>query len=140
MEWCFFPGRELINNHSFTSNQNNMKTILMTCLAILFCFSGFAQDKSVKTITIAVKGNCDECKKRIENAADIKGVKLSEWDEHKQQITVTYRPDKVSPEQIEEAIAKSGHDAGSHTAVSAKYQELPKCCRYRDHGCETPKK
>lgn len=112
----------------------------MTCLALLFSFAGIAQGKSVKTITIAVKGNCEECKKRIENAADIKGVKFSEWDEKKQQISVTYLTDKVTPDQIEASIAKSGHDAGSHIADTAKYGKLPKCCRYRDNACETPKK
>lgn len=117
-----------------------MKTSLVSVLLVLFCLAGHAQNKAVTTATIAVKGNCEECKKRIENAADIKGVKLSQWDEVAQTLRVTYRPDKVSLEQIEQAVAASGHDAGKSTARDADYKELPKCCQYRDGTCPTPKK
>lgn len=117
-----------------------MKTILLICVTVLLSFASYAQDKSVKTVTISVKGNCEECKKRIENAADIKGVKLSQWDEAKQTLTVTYRTDKVSPEQIEQAIAASGHDAGNQKGKEASYDKLPACCKYRHDKCETSKK
>lgn len=94
---------------------------------------------SVKTETIVVKGNCEECKKRIENAADIKGVKLAVWDEEKQVITVTYQPEKVTLDQIATAIAASGHDAGTKKASDAGYKKLPKCCQYRNAKCEDKK-
>lgn len=98
--------------------------------------SAFAQDNLTKTITLPVKGNCEECKKRIENAADIKGVKLAVWDEDKQAVTVTYKSDKVTPEQIERAIAESGHDVGKTKAAALGYNKLPACCKYRDKKCE----
>ena len=49
-----------------------MKTITII-IAILFSINSQAQT-TIKTATIAVKGNCEQCKERIENAADIKGV------------------------------------------------------------------
>jgi hypothetical protein len=52
-----------------------MKTITII-IAILFSINSQAQS-TIKTTTIAVKGNCEQCKERIENAADIKGVKLA---------------------------------------------------------------
>src|SRR5690606_26591683 len=104
-------------------------------VCILFSLKGISQT-GIKTETLAVKGNCEECKKRIENAADIKGVKHAEWDEHKQMVTVTYQSEKVTMEQIAQAIAKSGHDAGSKKASDAGYNKLPKCCQYRDNKCE----
>lgn len=117
-----------------------MKNLILALSLLLTSSIGLAQDKSVKTMTLAVKGNCDECKKRIENSADIKGVKLCVWDENKQMATVTYKADKVTPQQIEQAIAAGGHDAGSTSAKSASYSKLPNCCKYRDKKCEEKKK
>ena len=115
-----------------------MRTLILS-IFLLISLKNFSQDNTVKTATIAVKGNCEECKKRIENAADIKGVKLAEWDEVKQAITVTYKPDKITIDQIAQAIAASGHDAGSKKASDAGYKKLPKCCQYRDAKCEDGK-
>ncbi len=117
-----------------------MRTIILF-ISLFIALSSTAQDKGVvKTTTIAVKGNCEECKKRIENAADIKGVKLAVWDEDAQAVTVTYKTDKVTLEQIEKAIAASGHDVGTVKSNDANYNKLPDCCKYRDKKCELPKK
>jgi len=113
-----------------------MRTLFIGILSLLFSVSSFAQDKTAKTVTIAVKGNCEECKKRIENAADIKGVKFSSWDDDKQVITVTYKTDKVSLAEIEKAIAASGHDVSGIKGNDASYKKLPECCKYRDKACE----
>ncbi|MES2681240.1 MAG: heavy-metal-associated domain-containing protein [Bacteroidota bacterium] len=117
-----------------------MRTIII--FIILFCaaFVAPAQDSGIKTATFVVKGNCEECKKRIENAADIKGVKLAQWDEEKQAISVTYNSAKVSLDQIEKAVAASGHDTKNAKSNPAAYNKLPECCKYRDKKCEAPKK
>jgi len=113
-----------------------MRTLALITILTILSFNIQAQDKTVKTVTLTVRGNCEECKKRIENAADIKGVKLAVWDENRQAITVTYRTDKVTLEQIEQAIAASGHDAGPEKASQQGYSKLPDCCKYRDKGCK----
>ena len=51
-----------------------MKTLIILITIIIFSIKIQAQS-TVITSTISVKGNCGECKERIENAADIKGVK-----------------------------------------------------------------
>jgi len=113
-----------------------MRTLFIWIISLSFSITTFAQDATIKTATIAVKGNCEECKKRIENAADIKGVKFSNWDEDKQSITVTYKSDKVTLEQIEKAIAASGHDVAGIKGNETNYNKLPACCKYRDKSCE----
>jgi len=110
-----------------------MKTIIIIFISVLFSVKLHAQ---VVTSTVAVKGNCDECKERIENAADIKGVKNCVWDETKQVISVTYDPKKVSLGEIEKAIAKSGHDAGHEKADLKAYNGLPACCQYQHADCK----
>src|SRR3954468_15970018 len=109
------------------SNLNNM--VMKKIILIALCFIGISiKAQSVKTVTLAVKGNCEQCKERIENAADIKGVKVCTWDELKKVATITYNSNKVSIEQISAAIAKSGHEAGSSKPDPKAYQNLPGCC------------
>lgn len=91
------------------------------------------------TQTISVKGNCGECKERIENAADIKGVKNSVWSETTHVLSVTYDSKKVGLEQIEKAIANAGHSTISQKANPKAYQKLPDCCKYDDGICKEKK-
>jgi copper chaperone CopZ len=114
-----------------------MKKFIILLLSI-FCIALNAQEKAkeVKTTSFKVSGNCNECKARIENAADIKGVKVSTWDPKTQMFTVTYRADKVSEEEIKKAIASKGHDAGDEKAPAEAYKKLPECCKYHDTKCE----
>ncbi len=115
-----------------------MKKIILFILLVTAGYT-YGQQKQVVTKVFKVAGNCEQCKKRIENAADIKGVKNSKWDEEKQSLTVIYRSDKVTEQQIKDAVAKSGHDAEEVKAPNSKYAELPDCCKYRDKKCEVKK-
>lgn len=99
---------------------------------LIFAAPAFAQNKDIETDTVTVKGTCGQCKKRIENAAYIPGVKRAEWDVTSKILTVTYRPSKTSIEKIEQHIADAGHDAGNIKAPAEKYNELPSCCAYND--------
>jgi hypothetical protein len=112
-----------------------MRTFILY-ISLFISTLAMAQDNSTKTITLSVKGNCEECKARIENAADIKGVKLATWDEKTQIATVIYNADKITALKIEQAIAASGHDAGNTKGDDSKYKKLPSCCKYRDKKCE----
>ena len=111
-----------------------MKTILII-LTIFLSVAGKSQS-TITTLTVSVKGNCDDCKERIENAADIKGVKTSNWNKDEKILTVTYDSKKVSLEQIEKAIAKAGHQTTSQKADSAGYKALPSCCKYESTDCK----
>ena len=117
-----------------------MKNILLICLFALLSNTAFSQasakpKKEIKTAEFKVRGNCEQCKKRIENAAFIKGVKSTFWDEEKQSLKVSYRADKVSEMQIQEAVAKSGHETEKVAVDKAAYQQLPECCKYQETDC-----
>lgn len=110
-----------------------MKNIIGFIAALLIFSSSFAQQKKdIQTDTIAVKGTCGQCKKRIENAAYIPGVKRAEWNVETKELVVTYRSSKTSVDEIEQHIADAGHDAGDVKAPADKYKELPSCCAYND--------
>ncbi|HET8573535.1 MAG TPA: heavy-metal-associated domain-containing protein [Edaphocola sp.] len=98
--------------------------------------NGFAQSekKKVETETIHVSGVCDDCKERIENAAYISGVKRADWDKHTHELTVSFKTDKVTLQQIEQSIANAGHDAGQIRATDSAYKKLPSCCAYKDQA------
>jgi len=116
-----------------------MKKIIYLLLFISSFAYAQEKQKQVITATFKVSGNCEQCKNRIENAADIKGVKRTDWNADTKILKVIYRADKVSENQIKEAIAKAGHDVESFIADEATYNKLPGCCRYRDRKCEEKK-
>lgn len=111
-----------------------MKTIFGIIALILSSFTiSFAQEKKdIITEKIKVSGTCGDCKKRIEKAAYIPGVKRAEWDSQSQMLTVIFRPSKTSVEKIETSIANVGYDAGDIKATDEAYKKLPQCCAYRE--------
>ncbi len=111
-----------------------MKNLIL--LFSLLCTMKIMAQTTVKTSTISVKGNCDQCKERIENAADIKGVKNSSWSEKTKVMSVTYDSKKVSLEQIEKAIAKAGYETVNVKADKNAYNSLPSCCKYESTDCK----
>ena len=116
-----------------------MKNIFFIGLFI-FSLSVSAQDKSgVVTTTLLVKGNCEDCKKRIENAADIKGVKFFEWNPETKVAKVIYLESKTNLETIEKAIASKGYDTPTQTGDVKAYNKLPGCCKYRTTVCNDKK-
>jgi copper chaperone CopZ len=92
----------------------------------------YAQDSKYSTEEFHVKGVCDQCKTRIENAAYIKGVKHCEWNKESQKLSVTYNPAKVDLIKIHKSIAEAGHTTDKVEASEEAYHKLPKCCAYND--------
>ncbi len=112
--------------------KNTSRISALLLILLLPLSSVFAQKSKVVTEKITVQGTCNMCKERIEDAAYIQGVKRAEWDKTSHQLTVTYKSEKVSLLEIEQSIAKTGHDAGAIKASEEHYQSLPNCCAYRD--------
>lgn len=89
-----------------------------------------AQDSKWAVMTIKTSAVCETCKETIEKAlAFEKGVKRSSLNLDTKVVTVTYNPDKTTPEKIRQAIANSGYDADSVKANPKAYQNLPDCCK-----------
>ena len=75
---------------------------------------------------------CGMCKKRIEDAAFIKGVKFAEWDKKTGMLTVVYKSDKTTEDDIHKSLAKVGHATEKVDADEKSYDALPDCCKYKD--------
>lgn len=115
-----------------------MKKYLVMMLAVLgVAFASQAQEKKNKNakIDVEVNGNCDMCKKRIEKAAfAVKGVKSAEWHADDQTLHLIIDENKTSPIQVQESVAKAGHDTKydkkAIKATDEAYENLHNCCVY----------
>jgi hypothetical protein len=112
-----------------------MKQIILILIVIFSSFTLFAQNNDVRTESIKVSGNCNMCKKRIEQAAFVKGVKRAEWDKETKLLSIVYRPSKTTMETVAKNIAGVGHSSEKIEANEKDYKSLPTCCQYKDHTC-----
>jgi mercuric ion binding protein len=88
--------------------------------------------KGVKvTTSFEVGGNCDMCKKRIENALDKKGINKVYYDLENHRLFCEYNSAAFSEIQIHNIIAAVGHDTEKVEADRLIYENLPGCCKYR---------
>lgn len=103
---------------------------LLSIILLLMCSYAFAQNKKSTVLVIKTSAECDQCKKRIEsNLMYEKGVKFCKLDVPSKNLTVTYNPEKIQPEQLKKAISKLGYDADELKADSLAYSKLPECCK-----------
>ena len=108
-----------------------MKKIFVLILTVC-SIASFAQSKITES-KIKVFGNCGMCKKRIETALEVKGVKTATWNTETKELEVVYNKTKITEKKIHELVASVGHDTELVKAKDAVYMDLPFCCLYRDH-------
>lgn len=110
-----------------------MKNLILIAMITFLGFSAQAQTKKNKNLkyTTEVNGNCEQCKKRIEKAAfSVPGVKTASWDISSHQLTVILNEEKASTTDLNNAIAKVGHDTKEAKATQTDYDNLHSCCKY----------
>lgn len=110
------------------------KASLVLLVLLANTFYSKAQTKW-QTDTLHVLGNCSMCKKRIEEATYIKGIKSADWNKTTKVLTVVYTPAKTSRTAILQAVLTAGHDASGQLALDKHYKNLPGCCAYRTGTC-----
>ncbi len=112
--------------------KNIIKSIAIVAITSLYSINISAQEKQTKidTAKFEVKGVCDMCKERIENAALIKGVKWVEWDKASDTLTVIYRKDKLDLIKVHNSIAEAGYTTEKVECNMDAYNKLPACCAY----------
>lgn len=95
--------------------------ILVAIFGILFFGCGIAvakdkkKDDKKETVTFDVSMTCENCKKRIEkNIAFEKGITDMSVDLPKKTVTIEFKKDKTSIENIQKAFEKLGYTATVH--------------------------
>src|ERR1700747_3255221 len=88
------------------------KNFFIITMMALFTTSVKAQEAKVAELKVLTSSVCETCKETIEKAlAFEKGVKQSNLDIATKIVTVTYNPQKTTPEKIRLAISNAGYDA-----------------------------
>ncbi|HEY0030092.1 MAG TPA: heavy metal-associated domain-containing protein [Bacteroidia bacterium] len=108
-----------------------IKTIMLSGIVMLVMFTGKVNaQEATADLKIKTSAVCDMCKETIEKyVAFEKGVKKSSLDVESKILTVTYNPQKTTPEKIRNAVAKSGYDADEVKADPKAYKKLDACCK-----------
>lgn len=106
--------------------------ILILTIAFASIFATAQSSKKPITITFHVEGICGLCEKTIESALDAKGIITADYDLDKNIATVTYKPAKISEEQIHKLITARGYDTDKFKATDEEYSRTHDCCKYRE--------
>ncbi|CAM2927188.1 TonB-dependent receptor domain-containing protein [Chryseobacterium flavum] len=97
-------------------------------LGTLFLFTQFIFAQNISENQFKVKGNCEMCKTRIEDAAKKAGAKTAVYSIDLQ--TLTLDTSNVSSDDILKKVAEAGHDNEKYKASDDIYEKLPGCCHY----------
>jgi copper chaperone CopZ len=110
-----------------------MKKIFFTavCAVLLQCI-GFAQNKKTETVSFWVAGVCGRCETVIESTLDTRGVVSADYDLEKEMLTITYKPDKITLEQIHAMLNEVGYDTAASKCTDEQYARVHHCCKYRE--------
>lgn len=84
-----------------------------------------------------VKGNCEECKERIESTTLEMGANSATWNPATQTLTADFGNSGLTKDVLLKKIAEAGHDNEMFKTTDATYNSLPKCCWY-DRKSEFP--
>jgi periplasmic mercuric ion binding protein len=99
-------------------------------LIVLACgIMSFKQDK-VQSATIQTSAECGSCKERLEEKLNYtKGVVFSNLDVPTKVLTVKFKTEKITLEEIKKIVSELGYDADDVKANPEKQKKLPKCCQ-----------
>lgn len=108
----------------------NRATLMILVFALASVTLCAQEAKKEDTITIKTSAVCSMCKERIENKMSFeKGVKAVNLDLKTKELTITYRPEKTTPEKLLTAVTKIGYDADDMPADIKAHNKLPECCK-----------
>ena len=98
--------------------------------SVLNEFSYVEKESKYDTAIIKTSAVCKMCKERIEHDMSFeKGVKSVELDLPTQELTIVYRKDKTTEEDLKIAVTKIGYDADDLVADQKAHDRLPDCCQ-----------
>ncbi len=114
-----------------------MKFTYLLILSFLFFLFSCTPSSPDKVVTFKVWGNCDICKKTIETACFVNGVKEKDWNVDSKLITIKFDTTLTNLDMLQQLIAKSGYDNEGYFGDDYTYARLKACCQYERRPFET---
>ena len=108
----------------------SISKIMVAIVVLLSITNSLAQIKNAKTEKVKIAGNCEMCKKRIEDAGNEKNISKVIWSEKTQMATIKFDSVKTTAKEILTRIAAVGHDSEMAQTSNEIYTDLPECCQY----------
>lgn len=103
-------------------------TVLM--LLIFSCSMSKNTDTNKETVSIQTNAECGMCKEKIEGKLNYeKGIVFAELDVPSKVLTVKYKKEHISLDQIRIIISELGYDADDVKANKNAQNNLPACCK-----------
>jgi len=106
-----------------------MKHYILVLMSLFISIVANAQAKTTVS-TIRVEGNCEMCKKNIENALVMPGVYAAFWNPDSKKLKIKYDETQISMDSIQRKLAGIGYDNQGYKATDSVYSLLHKCCKY----------
>ncbi|MBL7942270.1 MAG: cation transporter [Flavobacteriales bacterium] len=106
-------------------------SIILFSLILSLSLVNAQKDKPVTT-SFWVAGVCGRCESTIEKALDTKGIITADYDLKAHQLTVTYKPAKITEEKIHHILNEVGYDTATSTCTDEQYSRTHECCKYRE--------
>ena len=117
----------------------NKGFILLIALLAWVTVSATKQTSKAQTITFITTAVCDQCKERIEEKLNYtKGVVFAELNLENKMLTVKFKPEIITEQQIKEVLANIGYSSDTVVRNREAYLALPKCCQGSE-SCEPHK-
>jgi len=110
-----------------------MKNLLYLIFALFLVPNISAQKKA--DVTFEVDALCGMCETRIEQAYDVKGIVIADYDLESHKLHVVYKT-KHFPDilDVHRLAVNVGHDTDLIKASEEVYAKLHGCCKYRDES------
>ena len=111
------------------------KYLLIVGISFVLSLGLIAQDKKTEKVEILTSAICETCKQAIEYELTFtKGIKFVELDVDSKVVTVEFKPEKISRDEIRKNISGIGYHADSVKRDPEAYANLPFCCRDGGHA------
>lgn len=121
------------DNELYKADDAVYKSLANCCLYDREDFTNESSQSSnshLETQTILVRGNCKQCKERIETAVNKFPSAQGIWNIGSKVLTVQFDPKKTSFKSIMKEVANVGHDNELFLADNTTYKSLETCCLY----------